>query len=267
MKVIYNIITMFVCTVISISSIQAQPGVMPEIEEALQQGRKSMTLPTFLDLLGLDGEAFEATQKIQGVQSYSFKPKSPYNRVSFQTTWFDFAFLIDSRNRILFSSVELLGVKTEDKRIFKQPHGDFQGFIESHESFYNISINIMDENMSPLKDFSLCIDIDMKNEKFMEMIDFVNKRNIEQLETWLKSMNPTIQAYAVVGFDMLSKHDTTFKLTKQQEKLIKHIKQLDTNVMFNSSFDSSNEIPLNIALSDSYLETYWYIVKDSDLLK
>lgn len=266
MKTLKNIIATLVCLVIAVQ-LQAQPDVMPEIESVLKEGQKSMTLPDFLDLLGLDGKAFEDTKEIQGVQAYSYKKQFPYNRVSFQTNWFHFAFLTDARQRILFSSVELLGVKTEEKRVFNQAHIDFQAFITAHENFYNIKVDITDENMSPLKDFKLCIDVDARNKKFEEMIEMVNNRNIAQLEYWLKSMNPTIQAYAVVGFDILDKYDENFKLTKQQEKIIKHIKTMENNVSFRSNFDPTNEIALNIALSDSYLETYWYIIKDSGLLK
>lgn len=266
MKTLKNIIAVFVCIVIAMQ-LQAQPDVMPEIENVLKEGQKSMTLPDFLDLLGLDGKSFENTKDIQGVQSYSYKKQFPYNRISFQTNWFHFAFLTDARQRILFSSVELLGVKTEEKRVFNQAHIDFQSFIKAHEDFYNITVDVTDENMSPLKDFSLCIDLDMQNKKFEEMIEMVNHRNITQLEYWLKSMNPTIQAYAVIGFDILDKHDESFKLTKQQEKIVKHIKEMENNVSFRSTFDPTNEIALNIALSNSYLETYWYIIKDSGLLK
>jgi hypothetical protein len=99
------------------------------------------------------------------------------------------------------------------------------------------------------------------------MIILINNRDITQLEYWLKSMNPTIQAYAVIAFDILDRYDANFKLTKQQEKIIKHIKAMENDINFRSNFDPTNEIALNIALSDSYLETYWYIVKDSDLLK
>jgi len=262
----FNLITaILVCAIVAVQ-LQAQPNVMPEIEEVLKKGQKSMTLPGFLNLLGLDGQLFEDTKKIQGVQSFSYKKQFPYNRVSFQTNWFAFAFLTDTRQRILFSSVELLGVKTEDKRVFNQAHVDFQSFINVHEAFYNIKIDITDEYISPLKDFKLCIDLDMHNEEFEGMIGMVNNRNIARLEYWLKSMNPAIQAYAVIGFDILDRYDTAFKLTKQQEKIIKHIKTMESNVSFRSNFDPTNEIALSIALSDSYLETYWYIIKDYGLL-
>jgi hypothetical protein len=263
----FNSITAILVCIAFVVQLQAQPDVMPEIENVLKEGQKSMTLPDFLDLLGLDGKSFEDTYKIKNVQYYSYKKQFPYNRVSFQTKWFDFAFLTDTRQRILFSSVELLGVKTEDKRIFNQVHVDFQSFIDAHEAFYNIKVNIEDENMSPLKDFKLFIDSDMQNQKFKEMIILINNRDITQLEYWLKSMNPTIQAYAVIAFDILDRYDANFKLTKQQEKIIKHIKAMENDIDFRSNFDPTNEIALNIALSDSYLETYWYIVKDSDLLK
>ena len=266
MKTFNIIITTLICVAYALTS-DAQPDVMPEIEKVLKDGRQSMTLPTFLDLMGLDGKAFEKTKKVQGVQAYSYKKKFPYNRVSFQTNWFYFAFLTDSRNRILFSSVELLGVKTEDKKVFNQIHTDFQLFITAHEAYYNITIDIGDENMSPLKNFRLCIDLDMYNEKFDKMVNMVNNRNIIELEKWLKSMNPTIQAYAVIGLDVLNRHDSDFKTTKKQEKLINHIKEQKNNVTFRSSFDPTDEIAINIALSESYLETYWYILKSSSLLK
>jgi hypothetical protein len=263
----FNFITAILLCIAFVLQLQAQPDVMPEIENLLKEGQKSMTLPDFLDLLGLDGKSFEDTKKIQGVQSFFYKNQFPYNRVSFQTNWFHFAFLTDTRQRILFSSVELLGVKTEDKRVFNQIHIDFQTFINVHEDFYKIKIDVADENMSPLKQFKLCIDLDMQNEKFEAMIEMVNNRNITQLEYWLKSMNPVIQAYAVIGFDVLDRYDANFKLTKQQEKIIKHVKAMENSVNFHSNFDPTNEINLNLALSDSYLETYWYIIKDSDLLK
>jgi hypothetical protein len=263
----FNFITAILICSAFVTQLQAQPDVMPEIEHVLKEGQKSMTLPDFLDLLGLNGKSFEDTKEIQGVQLFSYKKQFPYNRVSFQTNWFHFAFLTDARQKILFSSVELLGVKTEDKRVFNQAHVDFQSFINAHEDLYNIKIDVTDENMSPLKDFRLCIDLDMKNEKFEEMIEMVNNQNITQLEYWSKSMNPAIQAYAVIGFDVLDRYDANFKLTKQQEKIIKHVKTMENSVSFRSNFDPTNEIDLNIALSDSYLETYWYIIKDSGLLK
>ncbi len=247
--------------------LSAQPDVMPEIEKVLEEGRQSMTLPMFLDLLGLDGAAYEASHNIEGVEDFSYRKKSPYYKVSFRTNWFDFGFLTDTRHKILFSSIELLGVKNEEKRVFEQVHTDFQSFITAHETFYKIEIDVTDKIMSPFFDFTLDVDAFETNEQCKMMMTFVKKKDTESLEKWLKSMNPTIQAYAVIGFEIIQKQYTDLKPTKVQEKLITHIKQLDSSVPFSSSFDSNKLISLSEALSDSYLETYWYIVKDAAILK
>ena len=53
------ITTLLLCALIAQPAL-AQPDVMPEIEKVLEEGRRSMTLPQFLDLLGLDGEEYKS---------------------------------------------------------------------------------------------------------------------------------------------------------------------------------------------------------------
>lgn len=259
-------ITLLLCVSMAVQS-YAQPDVMPEIEKVLEEGRRNITLPDFLNLLGLDGEMYKTTRKIQGVEHFIFRRKSPYNKVSFQTNWFDFSFLTDAQHKILFSSVELLGVKTDEKRIFQQVHTDFQIFLEAHETFYEVKIDIDNEIMSPFKDFTLAIDNYINNSHYETLLNLVKQKDTETLERWLKSMNPTIQTYAVIGFEILKKQDANIKITKKQQKLITHVKQLEDKIPFHSSIDYNEEISIKEALSDSYLETFWYIIKDAKIMR
>lgn len=259
-------ITLLLCVSMAVQS-YAQPDVMPEIEKVLEEGRRNITLPDFLNLLGLDGEMYKTTRKIQGVEHFIFRRKSPYNKVSFQTNWFDFSFLTDAQHKILFSSVELLGVKTDEKRIFQQVHTDFQIFLEAHEAFYDVKIDVGNEIMSPFKDFTLEVDNFSSNKNYTTLLNLVKTKNTEILESWLKSMNSTIQAYGVIGFEMIKKQNSSFKITKNQNRLIKHIKQLDDKITFRSSYDSNGEISMKEVLSDSYLETFWYIVKEAEIMQ
>lgn len=267
MKVIIIVATtLLFCVGMTVTSF-AQPDVMPEIEKVLEEGRRSITLPEFLELLGLDGASYKATNKIEGVEGFNFKRKLPYNKVSFQTHWFEFGFLTDSRHKILFSSVELLGVKADEQRVFKQVHSDFQIFLEAHEAFYDVKIDVGNEIMSPFKDFTLEVDNFSSNKNYTTLLNLVKTKNTEILESWLKSMNSTIQAYGVIGFEMIKKQNSSFKITKNQNRLIKHIKQLDDKITFRSSYDSNGEISMKEVLSDSYLETFWYIVKEAEIMQ
>lgn len=264
MRIFTFVTTLLLCATIAQPAL-AQPDVMPEIEKVLAEGRKSMTLPQFLDLLGLDGETYKTTHKIKDVEEFSFRKKFPYNKVNFKTHWFDFAFMTDARDKILFSSVELLGVKAEDSRTFTQIHTDFEAFVESHEQFYNTSVDLTDELMLPLIDYTL--EVEETNELCKQMLNFVKDEDTESLEKWLKSMNTTVQSYAVIGFEIIKKRDDSFKPSKEQLKYIKHIKTLESTVPFTSSFDINAEIAIKEALTESYIETYWYILKDSEILQ
>lgn len=243
----------------------AQPDVMPEIEKVLKEGQRSMTLPEFLDLLGLDGTTYKSTQKIKGVESFRFSKRTPYNKVSFSTNWFDFDFMTDTRDKILFSSVELLGVKDEEQKTFTQIHTDFEAFIEAHEQFYNTSIDITDALMLPIEDF--VFEIDESNDLCKQMLFFVKNKDTESLGKWLKSMNSTVQTFAVVGFELMTLRDKNIKPTKEQSKYISHIKTLENEIPFRSSFDINTEISIKDALTASYIETYWYLIKESTVLK
>lgn len=260
MKVITFFTTLLLCAVIAQPAL-AQPDVMPEIEKVLEEGRRSMTLPQFLDLLGLDGKDYKTTHKIEGVEEFYYRKKTPYNKVSFKTHWFEFAFMTDTRDKILFSSVELLGVKAEESREFIQIHTDFEAFIEAHELFYNTTVDLTNELMLPFLDYTL--KIDETNEICKQMLNFVKDNDTESLEKWLKSMNTTIQTYGVIGFELLKIREDGFKTSKEQAKYIKHIKTLNDVIPFLSNFDINTEIVIKDALTESYIETYWYIIKDS----
>lgn len=264
MKIFTFFTTLLLCAVIAQPAL-TQPDVMPEIEKVLEEGRKSMTLPEFLDLLGLDGEEYKASRQIKDVEEFNFRKRMPYNKVSFKTHWFDFAFMTDTRDKILFSSVELLGVKAEDRRVFSQVHTDFKAFIEAHEQFYNTTIDLENELMLPLMDYTL--EVEETNEICHQMLSFVKNKDTENLEKWLKSMNTTIQSYAVIGFELIKKREEGFKLSKEQTKYINHIKTLDVKIPFLSSFDMNTEIVVKDALTESYLETYWYILKESSVFQ
>ncbi|MFK7946961.1 MAG: hypothetical protein AB8G11_05180 [Saprospiraceae bacterium] len=260
MKVFTFFTTLLLCAMIA-QPVLAQPDVMPEIEKVLEEGRRSMTLPQFLDLLGLNGEEYKTTRKIKDVEEFKFRKKMPYNKVSFKTHWFNFAFMTDARDKILFSSVELLGIKAEENQKFTQIHVDFEGFVESHEQFYNTTIDLTDKLMLPLMDYTL--EINETNELCKQMLIFVKNNDTEHLEKWLKSMNTTIQSYAVIGFEIMKIRDDSFKTSKTQTKYINHVKTLESTIPFISSFDTNTEIAIKDALTESYVETYWYLIKDS----
>ena len=94
------------------------------------------------------------------------------------------------------------------------------------------------------------------------MIQQFERKNKRVLKKWLTSMNPEKQAYAVQGFYYLQKHKG-FIITKEEELLIDHVKNLDRTIRCNgNSFVKTKEV-----LTPEYFDKQYLYLKDRGLIK
>ncbi len=262
---IANVLPLLCFVLLSFQS-KAQPELFNDIEEILKSKQNTITLPEFLDILGLDGLAYLQEQTIENVELENLQKFEFFYSVTFRTTWFRFQFLTDNSHALLFSSVELLGERSERQKVFTQVHKDFNYYMSKHESFYNVKIDTYDSEMLPFINYTFgtgCEWLGQVPPKCEKMFEMVRKKDKAALLKWVKSMNPAIQTYGVLGLYLLKKkRNDKLSLKKKDRKLIEYVRQKDTVLEHCSMLDPIDQISMKSVLTDSYMESVWYAFKD-----
>lgn len=165
---------------------------------------------------------FNVSQLVRGVITTKF--------------WFDFNFLI--RNDTI------IGVKISESgrdlydHIFEKR---FYSFVHDHETFYKTKIKDYKNEFGPFNFdyFGTYMGIHQSLLRDCRiMIDAYENENRNLLRKWLTSMNPEKQAYGVQGLYYLEKHKGQ-KLTKEEQRLVDHIKNLDRGIHVNPMVKTS----------------------------
>lgn len=244
---------------------KAQPELFSEIEEILKSKQNTITLPEFLDVLGLDGANYLKNQTIESVDIENHQKFEFFHAITFRTTWFRFRFLTDNSHSMLYSAVELLGERSESQKVFSQVHKEFSHYVSKHEDFYKIKLDTYDEEMLPFIPYVFGTGCDwlgkmpVKCEKMMELVAQNDKK---QLLKWVKSMNPSIQTYGVLGLYLLKKKNKRLSIKRKDKKLIEYVRQKDTVLSHCSELDPISQIRIKLVLTDSYMESVWYAFKN-----
>ena len=143
--------------------------------------------------------------------------------------------------------------KYNDKK-FKEYFQEHKSFFKSRTKKFGGELGALNlDNFGSLyngTDFVLVQDCKM-------MINQVNRGNKRLLKKWLISMNPEKQAFAVQGFYYLQKHKDV-KITKEEQKFINHIQNLDRTIRCNGNTTAKTEEVLN---SDYFDKEYLYLKK------
>lgn len=262
-----SIITTFLA-IFSCFILIAQPGGLKKIEHTLFLGQEDMTVSDFFEYINVDKDKFFNNHSIDEGTIYYIREFETFSKLSFSTTWFDYMLLVDNSNdKILFSTVAISGVKSANNEdIFKQYHSSFSKYLAEHEAFYDVAIDLADENMSPLNNFVFGTGCGWEGplpQKGMEMLEYVKKGDDETLVKWLKSMNPAIQSYAVMGLHFMKKKGKEVKLKRKDEKLLEYVKNKKTIIDYCSNIELNATTPMNAVLNDFYLDTIWDLYKDN----
>lgn len=249
----------------------AQPANLKKIEQGLAEGKDAMTVTELFKLIEVDEDAFFNENYIDGGTIYYIRDFGDYQKLSFATTWFDFMVMVDNNSdKVLYSTVEISGMKSPDRsNVFQQYHAAFDAHIKNHEKLYNVDIDLQNEDMSPLNSFTFgtgCGWDAPLPEKGMKMFDLIKSGDQETLMTWVKSMNPTIQAYGVMGLHFMAKKGHKVKLNKKDRKILEMVKNKKDVIDYCSNVDLNASTPMNAVLSDFYLDSIWELYKDSPYL-
>lgn len=250
----------------------AQPSNLKKIEESLKAGKDDMTITQLFKLIEVDKDKFYNEKKIKGGQVYAIRTLGAYQKLSFATSWFDFNLLVDKSNeKILYSTVELSGVKSgTNSSTFQQEHSSFAKHVKAHEKAYGVKIDLSNEEMSPMTAFTFGTGCGWNGplpEKGMKMFELVKKGDQKTLTSWVKSMNPSIQAYGAMGLHFMEKKGHTVKLKKRDKKILKFVKNKKTIIDYCSNVQIEATTPMNRVLNDFYLDTIWDLYKNSKYLK
>ncbi len=145
-------------------------------------------------------------------------------------------------------------------------HKSMDNYIKDHNNFYKSKTNKYKGNLGPLhiNSFGTLFNgtgfVIIKDCQIM--IQQFERKNKRVLKKWLTSMNPEKQAYAVQGFYYLQKHKG-FIITKEEELLIDHVKNLDRTIRCNgNSFVKTKEV-----LTPEYFDKQYLYLKDRGLIK
>lgn len=222
-------ITTILLTLVIGSFCFAQPAKLKKIEEGLKNGKENMTVTQLFDMIEINKDKFYNEKKIGGGEVYFIRNLGAYQKLSFSTTWFDFMLLVDkSSEKILYSTVALSGVKSPDNsKAFKQYHASFSEHVKDHEKAYGVKIDLSNDEMSPLDNFTFGTGCGWNGplpEKGMKMFEMVKEGDEKGLMTWVKSMNPSIQAYGAMGLYFMQKKGHTVKLKKKDKKYLNLLK-------------------------------------------
>lgn len=250
----------------------AQPSNIKKIENGLKAGKENMTVSQLFKLIEVDKEKFYSEKKIDGGQVYYVRDLGAYQKLSFATSWFDFMLLVDRSNeKIMYSTVAISGVKSgTNNTSFKQVHSSFAKHVKAHEKAYGTKIDLTNEELSPLSSFTFGTGCGWNGplpEKGMKMFKLVKKGDKKTLMSWVKSMNPAIQAYGVMGLHFMKKMGHEVKLKKRDKKILKFVKNKKTVIDYCSNVQIEATTPMNRVLNDFYLDTIWELYKDSKFLK
>jgi hypothetical protein len=264
------LITAFIA-ILSSSVLIAQPGELKKIEHNLYLGKNGMTITDFFALINVDKEKFFNDKAVDGGAVYYIREYDDYKKLSFSTTWFDYILLVDNNSEeILYSNVEISGIKSAGEDVFKQYHASFQTLLEKHEMEYEIKIDLENENMSPLTNFVFGTGCGWDGplpQKGIEMFEMVKKGDETTLISWTKSMNPAIQCYGVMGLYFMEKNGVSPKLKKKDIKIIEMVKAKKTVIDYCSNIELNSTTSMNAVLNDFYLDTIWDLYKDSKYVK
>lgn len=267
-------ITLFITVLFlafGLNSINAQPNQITNIQNTLKNGKDNMKIDEIFALMNIDRDKFFNEKKINRGQVYYIRDYEYFKKLSFSTMWFDFLLLVDNDDNLLYSTVQISGIKSpEFSNNFQQYHTSFANYQQLHEEFYGISIDLSDENMSPLNDYAFgtgCGWGESVPTKGREMFEMVKNEDVEGLVRWTRSMNPSIQAYGVMGLYFIEKNGGRVKLTRKDKKIIEYIKSKPTVIDYCSNIELNSTTPMNRVLSDFYLDNIWKLYKDSKYLR
>jgi hypothetical protein len=147
--------------------------------------------------------------------------------------------------------------ENEQRHYVYMYNAEFSKFINRHEEFYKTKIKNHEDDLGPFNfdDFgtlrglhnSIIPDCEL-------MIDAFNQGNKTLLISWLKSMNPERQAYAVQGLYYLNKFKHE-KLSKEEESFVDHVKNLEGYV--NS----------HITLNPEYFDESYILLREKGYIK
>jgi len=187
---------------------------------------------------------FNVSQLVRGVITTKF--------------WFDF--------NLLVCNDTIIGVKVSEGgrdlyyHIFEK---EFNIFIKEHESLYKTKITDYKGELGPFNFdyYGTYFGIHQSLLKdCRKMINAFENENKSILRKWLISMNPEKQAYAIQGFYYLEKYKG-INLTKEEQILINHIKNLNRTIHVNSMVQTSE------LLNDEYFEKVFMNLKERGYLK
>ena len=249
-----------------------QPGELQKIEKHLSAGKANLTLTSLFELINVDKDKFFNQKSIESGNVYFIRDYGDYQKLSFSTAWFDFLLLVDNDDeKIMFSSVDISGRKSADgKAAFNQYHNSFKAHIKAHETLYGVKIDLKDEIMSPINNYTFGTGCGWNGplpEKGMKMFELVKNGDQEALVNWVKSMNPTIQAYGVMGLHFMKMKGHKIKLKKKDKKIIDMVKTQKTVIDYCSNIDLNATTPMNSVLNDFFLDSIWEVFKDSKYLR
>ncbi len=267
-----KIISTILLTLIFCGTAFAQPSELKRIETGLEEGKDNMSVSSLFELINVDKDQFFNQNKIEGGTIYAVRNYGSYQKLAFATTWFDFTVLMDnSTEKVLYSTVAISGVKSPNKDdIFQQYHNSFAKHVKAHEKKFGVKINLEDEDMSPLNSFTFGTGCGWNGplpEKGMKMFELIKSGDQTTLMNWVKSMNPSIQAYGVMGLHFLKKKGKTLTLKKKDKKVLGAVKSQKTVIDYCSNIDLNATTPMNMVLSDFYLDSIWELYKNSKYLR
>lgn len=250
----------------------AQPNMLPKIENYLSEGKSSLTVTDLFDFIEVDKTQFFEKKNIANGSVDFIRDHGNFQKMSFSTDWFDFVLLVDKGSeKILYSKVDLSGRKSiSDENVFQQYHVSFEQHISNHEKTYNVKIDLADEDMSPINNFTFGTGCGWNGplpEKGMKMFELVKNNDQKTLMTWAKSMNPSIQCYGIMGLHFMEKRGAKLKLKKKDRKVIELVKNKKTTIDYCSNTDLNASTSMNSVLNEFFLDSIYEVYKDSKYLR
>ena len=204
---------------------------------------KCVTKKDFLKCLDIKYDSFEIINKYPILSrnidfgyyhtAYKLQIGFDFQPGRFFCETFRIYLVTDSTDRIIFGMIQKLEgnqIEVAKSEIFRSNDIQIVNYLKSHKSFYK-SLKTKEDFIKQFTELEIygvaCGIGGVAPSRAKQMKEFIQNENSEKLSSWLRELNPELQAYAIKGL-----------LTLKRAGI--HIKQDDLNIIEYLSVRNSN---------------------------